>query len=116
MVERLGPPEPPRPPMSTQDLLLRLGRWIGDETYNRGIFDSDPGFRPAWSHYHELWQRYTFAYSPLEAVWLKRAEPDFDEARRRVVEIMIRVARLQPSPVRVLAKILERTIFVGQPS
>jgi hypothetical protein len=107
LAKRFGPPRPPRPPMSAQELLEGIQRLIGDETYNRGIFDSDPEFRPTWSHYHDLWQTYTHGYLPLEAVWLRRTEPDFEEARRRVVEIIIRVASLQPSPVNALAEILE---------
>jgi hypothetical protein len=103
----MGPPPPPQPPLSTRELVQRIEWWLDDETYNRGIFDADPEFRPAWSHYHDLWQTYTLGYSPLEAVWLRRAEPDFEEARRRVVEIMMRVARLQPSPINALPEILD---------
>jgi hypothetical protein len=103
----MGPPPPPQPPLSTKELVQRIEWWLEDEAHNRGIFDADPEFRPAWSHYHDLWQSYTHGYSPLAAVWLRRAEPDFEEARRRVVEIMMRVARKQLSPVKELPEILE---------
>jgi hypothetical protein len=93
--------------MSPKEMVQRLVWWFEKETYNRGIFDSDPEFRPAWSHYHHLWQTYTHGHSPLGAVWLRRAEPDFEEARRRVVDIINRVARLQPSPVNWFPEILE---------
>jgi hypothetical protein len=38
-----------------------------------------------------------------------REHPDFEEARRRVVPIMVRVLWQQPSPFRGLAGMLERT-------
>ena len=34
-----------------------------------GVFDADPDFQPAWSHYHRLWEIHTGGYSQLQAVW-----------------------------------------------
>jgi hypothetical protein len=96
--------------MAHEERMRRLECWIGNQTYNRGIFDVDAEFRPAWSHYHDLWRTYSHAWCPLTAVWVRWQQPDFEAARRRVVEIMIRVARLQPSPVHVVAKVLARTV------
>jgi hypothetical protein len=79
------------------------------------LFVGSPG-RLSWSRYHSLWSAHNCGRSPLTAIWLKVRQPDFEEARRRVVGIVVRVLRLQRSPVRVLARILERTIPIGQPS
>jgi len=40
--------------MSSKELLQRLEWWIEKETYNPGIFDSDPEFRPARLHNRDL--------------------------------------------------------------
>jgi hypothetical protein len=116
LADRFGPPPEPRPELSWEERTERLAEWISGQTYNRGIFDVDSEFRPAWSRYHHLWQTYTLGLSPLNAIWIRREQPDFEEARRQMVGIMVRVLRQEPSPVRVVAKILERTIVVGQPS
>jgi hypothetical protein len=47
--------------------------------------------------------------SPLHAVWLVREQPAFEEARQWVVTIMVRVLSEQPSPLCVLAEVLELT-------
>ena len=51
--ERLRPPSAPAPP-KTEELAKGLEWWLGEQTYNRGVFDGDPTFRPAWSHYRRL--------------------------------------------------------------
>jgi hypothetical protein len=56
LAKRLGPPPEPSPELSEEGRANRLASWISGQTYNRGIFDADFEFRPAWSHYHELWQ------------------------------------------------------------
>jgi hypothetical protein len=116
LADRFGPPPEPRPELSGEERAKRLADWISGQTYNRGIFDADPEFRPAWSRYHDLWQTYRHVKAPLGAVWRKRQDLDFEVARRNVVAIMVRALRVQPSPACVVAKILERTIPVGQPS
>jgi hypothetical protein len=110
LADRFGQPPEPRPELSGEERSKRLASWISGQTYNRGIFDADSEFRPAWSRYQSLWSAHNCGRSPPTAVWIKGRQPDFEEARRRVVEIMVRVLRLQPSPVRVLAKVLGRTI------
>jgi hypothetical protein len=114
--EMLGPPPEPAPELSHEERLQGTVWWLDGQTYNRGIFDADPEFRPAWSRYHDLWSANIHGRSPLAAVWVRWRQPDLEEARRRVVEIMVRVLRLQPSPVRVLAKVLGRSIQVGEPT
>src|SRR5262245_41091962 len=77
--------------------------------YNRGIFDNDPEFPPAWSRYHRLREIYTQRWWPLHAVWLVRERADFEEARQRVLAIIVRVLRKEASPFRVLAEVLGQT-------
>jgi hypothetical protein len=110
LADRFGPPPKSCPELSGEERAKRLESWISGQTYNRGIFDADPEFRPAWSRYHDHWQTYWHVRAPLGAVWHKREGPDFEAARRNVVAVMVRALRLQPSPVRVLAKVLGRTI------
>jgi hypothetical protein len=110
----VGPPPAPLPELTPEEIEQRLRWWLGGQTYNRGVFDAEPEFRPAWSHYHRLWEIYTQGWSPLQAVWLAREQPDFEEARRRVVAIMLRVLRQQPAPARVLAAVLE--VMVPEPA
>jgi hypothetical protein len=116
LTERLGAAPAASTELSPEERMKRLEWWISGQTYNRGVLDTDPEFRPAWSHYHDLWQADRQGRFPLDAVWLTRKQPDFEAARCRVVGIMVRVLRLQPSPVCVIAEILERTILAGHPS
>jgi hypothetical protein len=104
--KQVGPPPPEAPPLTTEALPDRIPGWLPGQTYNHGIFDDDPEFRPAWSRYHHLWEKYTQGWSPLQAVWMLREQPDFEDARRRVVAVMVRVLRQQASPFRVLAEVL----------
>jgi hypothetical protein len=60
---RLGPPSDPTPLPTTEELVKRLEWWLGGQTYNRGVFDDDPNFRPAWSRYQRLWEIHTGVYS-----------------------------------------------------
>jgi hypothetical protein len=41
---QLGPPPAALDPLSPQEAMQRLEWWIGNQTYNRGIFDADPQF------------------------------------------------------------------------
>jgi hypothetical protein len=115
--ERLGPPPEPEPPLSPEEvdaeLEARLQEWIGAETYNRGVFDTDPEFRPAWSRYHRLWEVHTRGYSPLQAVWLPREGPEFEAARRQVVCVMVRVLEQQPEPLRSVGVLLASSVPAG---
>ncbi len=82
---RSGPPPAPATPaveLTEEEIAQRVQWWLGRETYNRGIFDDDPAFRPAWSRYHELWQRHAHSFSPLHAVWLPQQPAEFEAARR----------------------------------
>jgi hypothetical protein len=83
LTDRFGPQPAPIPELTHEERINRLLCWIGNQTYNRGIFDADPEFRPAWSHYHDLWRTYTHAWCPLTAVWVTWQQPDFEAARRR---------------------------------
>jgi hypothetical protein len=105
--KQVGPPPPEEPLLTTEALLDRILGWLQGQTYNRGIFDGDPEFRPAWSRYHRLWEKYTQGWSPLHTVWMLREQPDFEESRRRVVSIMVRVLRRQPQPFCILAEVIE---------
>src|SRR5438034_11292407 len=49
---------------------------------------------------------YTTLFRSLHSVWLVREQPDFEEARRRVLAVMIRVLEQQPAPTRELAALL----------
>src|SRR5438046_1938972 len=83
---------PPRQQLTDQELEQRPEWWIGQQTYNRGVFDADPEFRPAWSRYHQLWAVHLYepgTSPPLAAVWLPRQAAEFEEARRRVLALMI---------------------------
>jgi hypothetical protein len=112
--ERLGPPPEPEPPLSPEELdaalEAQLREWIGAETYNRGLFDADPEFRPAWSRYHRLWEVHARGHSPLEAVWLPGEQPEFEAARRRAVAVMARVLEQQPEPLRWLGPALASSV------
>jgi hypothetical protein len=104
--KEVGPlPDPPRA-LTPEELVQRLLWWLQGQTYGLGVFDDDPEFRPAWSRYHRLWEVHTQGWSPLHAVWLVREQPDFEEARWRVVPIMIRLLRQQPSRFRGITKLL----------
>src|SRR5207249_3369557 len=78
---RAGPEPEPAPPLTPEEFKQRVERWVGAQTYNRGIFDADPEFRPAWSRYHRLWEVHTGGYSSLQAVWLPRQPAEFEAAR-----------------------------------
>jgi hypothetical protein len=106
----VGPPPTPLPPPSPEDLEQRLQEGVGEQTYNRGVFDDDPEFRPAWSHYHRLWEVHTGGYSPLQAVWLVREPEEFEAARRAVVAVMVRVLAGQPYPQRALGVLLGQSL------
>jgi hypothetical protein len=107
---RVGPPLEPEAELSPEEVEQRLGAWLGHETYNRGLFDADPDFRPGWSHYHRVWVVHTMGYSPLGAVWLAREPAEFEEARRRVVAVMVRVLEQQPGPLQHLAELLRGSL------
>jgi hypothetical protein len=104
--ERLGPPSDTPLLPTTEELVTRLEWWLGEQTYNRGVLDGDPHFRPAWSRYHRLWDIHTGGYSPLHAVWLPREPADFEEARQAVLPIMGRVLQQQPRPTTFLDRVL----------
>jgi hypothetical protein len=89
--DRLGPPSYPTLLPTTEELVKRLEWWLGGQTYNRGVFDGDPAFRPAWSRYYRLWAIHTGGYSLLHAVWLPREPADFEEVRQAVLPITGRV-------------------------
>jgi hypothetical protein len=108
--QRVGPPPAPQPLPSVEELDRGLRAWVRGQTYNRGVFDADPEFRPAWSRYHQLWEVHTGGYSPLQAVWLARPEPEFEAARRRVVAVMVRLLERQPEPLRSLGVLLASAI------
>ena len=108
--ERVGPPPAPAPAWSPEERRRRLEAWVREQTYHRGVFDADPEFRPAWSCYHRLWEVHTRGYSSLQAVWLVRQPPEFEESRRRVVAVMVRVLERQPPPLRALAAVLGHAV------
>ena len=96
--------------LTDQELEQRLQWWISQQTYNQGVFDADPEFRPAWSRYHRLWEVHLYdpdGTPPLAAVWLPRQAAEFEEARRGVLAVMIAELRAQPGPDELLGRLLE---------
>src|SRR5258707_548714 len=86
-----GSPPAPSPELTDEELGQRLQWWIGQHTYNRGVFDTDPALRPAWSRYHAPWQVHLYdpgGSPPLNAVWVPRRAAEFEAARRQVLAIM----------------------------
>ena len=95
--------------LTDQELEQRLQWWISQQTYNQGVFDADPEFRPAWSRYHRLWEVHLYEPGdtpPLAVVWLPRQAVEFEEARRRVLAIMIAELRKQAGPDELLGRLL----------
>jgi hypothetical protein len=104
--DRLGPPPPPATRLTSEELVQRLEWWLGKETYNRGVFDRDPAFRPAWLRYYEVWCRHSHGWWPLHTVWRPCLHAEVDAARQEVLAIMVRILERQPRPLRFLGDLL----------
>jgi hypothetical protein len=105
--ENLGPQPAPPPTRSLQEYVQGFLWWLDNQTYNRGVFDEDPEFRPAWSRYNEISCVWSLSpenrgqpYIPLHNIWTPRPDPVVEEARLKVLPIMQRVLRQYEGGVR----------------
>src|SRR5262249_10591059 len=108
--EHVGPPPAPRRPMTVQELKQRVQWWIGAQTYNHGVLDANAAFRPAWSRYHQWWDRelsVRVMTEPLQALWVPRQPAEFEVARREVLQLIIAELRGQPGAEKLLGWLLE---------
>jgi hypothetical protein len=115
-LERRLPPPPDPPPareLTVADLEEAAQRWVynlaccGTPTY---LFARDePDFERLWLAYHQADNRYRWTRRPqggwyydgrvaLTRVWVARAEPDVEAARRAVLHSMVRVLAAATEP------------------